>query len=259
MIFEKEKKIVNGMFMNSIDGLLLSPTLDTKSGEHINIFLENDIPVVLFDRYYENARINVVRLEDHDAAYSATKRLIDNGCENLVHLTGNLDACIYKQRLQGFKDAIEDSGLSFSDDMVYSIPLLPEYAVNWIKGLIDKKKMPDGIVCVNDVTALGIMKYLDENTSIKVPDDIAITGFSNEPASDMIKPGLTTVDQHSFEMGRMAARMLLNSIANKEDYLSSQMVVVKSSLLVRGSSEKKYAASKHRKAKKHKKEGQEAV
>lgn len=234
--FEKERKIINGMYMNRIDGLLLSPTLNTQSGTHLDVFIDNEIPVVLFDRYYDNARINIVRLEDRYAAYSATRHLIENGCLDLVHLTGNLDAAIYQQRLQGFKDALIEAGMEFSKDRVYTIPLLPEHAVAWIEKILKENKIPDGIVCVNDVTALGIMKYLDENTSLKVPDDIAITGFSNEPASSIIKPGLTTVDQHSFEMGRMAARMLLNSIENKEDFLSRQTVVVKSSLLVRGSS-----------------------
>ncbi len=234
--FEKEKKIVNGMYMNRIDGLLLSPTLSTRNGDHLEDFIENEIPVVLFDRYYENADINIVRLEDRHAAYSATRHLIENGCRHLVHLTGNLDAAIYQQRLQGFKDAVIESGLEFSGEMVHSIPLLPEYSAVWIEKMLSADKVPDGIMCVNDVTALGIMKYLDENTSLKVPDDIAITGFSNEPASNIVKPGLTTVDQHSFEMGRMAARLLLNSIENKEDFLSKQTIIVKSSLLVRGSS-----------------------
>jgi LacI family transcriptional regulator len=248
--FEKEKELTKAMFMNRIDGLLLSPTLSTQNGKHLEIFFDNEIPVVLFDRYYENARINIVRLEDRNASYSATNHLIENGCRRLVHLTGDLNAVIYKRRLQGFKDALIDNGLEFSDDMVYSIPLLPEHAESWIKELLeDKKNIPDGIVCVNDVTALGIMKYLDANTSLKVPDDIAITGFSNEPASDIIKPGLTTVDQHSFEMGRMAARMLLNSIENKEDFLSSQTLVVKSSLIVRGSSLKKNIEVKDRRTK----------
>lgn len=238
--FEKEKHIIAGMFMNRIDGLLLSPTLGTPSGNHLNIFLDNEIPVVLFDRYYENARINNVMIEDRNAAQMVTEHLIENGCRNLVHLTGNLDAIIYKKRMKGFKEGLISNGLEFNEDMVYSIPLLPDHAVEFIKKLINQKKpLPDAIMCANDVTALAIMKYLDEHTKIKVPDDIAITGFSNEPASSIIKPELTTVDQHSFEMGRKAASMLLDSIESNDDYLSRQTVVVKSRLIIRGSSLKK--------------------
>jgi LacI family transcriptional regulator len=241
--YEKEKQIVEGMFMNRIDGLLMSPSLKTLNGEHLQIFLDNEIPVVLFDRYYENARINIVRLDDRNAAFLATSHLIENGCRRLVHLTGDLNAEIYKERKNGFVDAIKDNGLVFNEDQIHSIRLLPEIAVEWLKNMLNSNKdIPDGIVCTNDVVALGIMKYLDENTSLKVPDDIALTGFSNEPASDIIKPGLTTVDQHSVEMGKMAARMLLNSIESNEDYLSSQTVVVRPSLIVRGSSLKRIHA-----------------
>lgn len=238
--FEKEKEIVNGMFMNRIDGLLLSTTLGTQNGKHLDIFLDSEIPVVLFDRYYENARINIVRLEDRTAAYQVTDHLIKNGCRKLVHLAGNQDSAIYKERKKGFIDALKDNGLKYNGDSVYSIPLLPEYAGDFIKTVLtDKKNIPDGIVCANDVTALKIIKYIDENTSLRIPDDISVTGFSNEPSSSIIKPGLTTVDQHSFEMGKMSARMLINSIENEEDYLSQQTVIVKPSLIVRESSLKK--------------------
>ncbi|MEN8120974.1 MAG: LacI family DNA-binding transcriptional regulator [Bacteroidota bacterium] len=237
--FEKEKHIIEGMFMSRIDGLLLSPTLGTPSGEHLNIFLDNEIPVVLFDRYYENARINKVIIEDRNAAFTITEHLIKNGFKNLIHLTGNQDAVIYKKRLQGFKEAITKYNLPFKEEMVHSIPLLPDQAINFIEKLVESSDpLPDGIVCANDVTALAIMKYLDANTDVKVPEDMAITGFSNEPASSIIKPELTTVDQHSYEMGRKAARMLLDSIESNDDYLSRQTVVVRTRLIVRGSSVK---------------------
>ena len=238
--FEKEKHIVEGMFMSRIDGLLISPTLGTKSGSHLNIFIDNEIPVVLFDRYYENARINNVIIEDRNAAFTITEHLIENGFKNLIHLTGNLEAIIYKKRLQGFKEALVKHGIPFDDKMVHSIPLLPDQAENFIEKLINTSdKLPDGIVCANDVTALAIMKYLDANTKIKVPEDIAITGFSNEPASSIIKPELTTIDQHSYEMGRKASKMLLDSIESNDDYLSRQTVVIRSRLIIRGSSVKK--------------------
>ena len=239
--FKTEKKIVNGLFMNRVDGLLISPSMETVKGEHLNLFYKNKIPVVLFDRYFENGGLSKVIFEDKKGAFDLTRHMIDNGCKRIYHLAGDMDSQIYKQRFLGYKEALLESELEFEDAFMKSTNLHVEDAVAFIKELLeDKKKMPDGIVCANDVTALAIMKYLDEHTDLKVPEDIAIGGFSNEPASEIIKPGLTSVDQHPFRIGKTAAEMLLNFINDKESaFQSSNTVVVKSELIKRGSTQKK--------------------
>ena len=235
--FEKEKNVLESMFKSRIEGLLISPSLKTYDRKYLNVFLDNEIPVVLFDRYYENAKINKVIIDDQKAAYLITEHLINNGCKNLIHITGDLDALIYKNRFQGFKEPLEDNGVPFNDKMVYNIKLLPEFVIEVIKDIIKGSSiMPDGIVCVNDAMALSIMKYLDTYTDIKVPDDLAISGFGNEPASSNIKPELTTIDQSSFKMGMKAAKILIESIECKDDFITRQTVFVPSKIIIRGSS-----------------------
>jgi LacI family transcriptional regulator len=236
-LFSTEKEIVEGLFMNRIDGLLISPAQGTRDGEHLKIFIENNIPVVLFDRYYENSNISKVVLEDRNASYLLTEHLIKQNKSKIFHLTGNLESVMYQERCQGYKNALLKYNVQYDESFVKSIELYPEEAVIAIKSILeDKDNLPDAIVCANDVTALAIMKYLDGNTTIKVPEDIAIAGFSNEPASDIIKPGLTTIDQHSFEMGKASSQMLLEFIHDKDSsYHSSKTIVIKSDLIVRGS------------------------
>ncbi len=239
--FETEKKIVKGLFMNRIDGLLISPTMSTPNAEHLNLYHENKIPVVLFDRYFENGGFSKVIFEDRKGAFDLTQHMIDNNCKKLFHLAGGISSLIYKERFLGYKEALEKNNLEFKDSYVRSSNLNPEDAIRIIKEILEKKDdLPDALVCGNDVSALAIMKYLDENTDLKVPEDIAIGGFSNEPASDIIKPGLTTIDQHSFIIGKTAAEMLLNFINDKEKaFQTSNTVVVRSELIIRGSTKKK--------------------
>jgi LacI family transcriptional regulator len=237
--FEKEKEILEGLFMNRIDGLLISPTQDTRDGEHINQFLQHKIPVVLFDRFYENSNLSKVVIADRKATYLITDHIIKQGKKNIFHLAGNLGSAMYQERCQGYKNALFDNGIPYKKEFVKSIELYADNAVNTIKEILENKKdIPDAIVCVNDVTALAIMKYLMEETQYRIPEDIAIGGFSNEYASDFISPGLTTIDQHPFDIGKTSSEMLFDFI--KDQYsgqLSSKTVVIQPELIVRGSTQ----------------------
>ena len=237
--FEKEKQIVEGMFMNRVDGLLISPTQSTRNGEHLNSFIQSKIPIVLFDRFYENSNLSKVVLADRKAAYILTEHLIKQDKRNIFHLTGNLESVMYKERFAGYKNALLDNGIEFNEDYVKSINLYADDAVEAVKELLDNKNnLPDAIVCVNDVTALAIIKYITENTDYRIPQDIAVAGFSNEPASAIITPGLTTIDQHPFEIGKTSTKMLFEFIKdNFSGQLSSKTVVIQPDLLVRESTD----------------------
>lgn len=239
--FTLEKKIVNGLFMNRVDGLLISASMETPDSKHLNLFYDNMIPIVLFDRYFENGGLSKVIFEDKVGAFNLTQHMINQGCKKIFHLAGRMNSQIYQQRFQGYKKALEKNGLEFDDSFVKSSSLTAEDAVKIVKEILeDKENIPDALVCGNDISALAIMKYLDENTTLKVPEDICIGGFSNEPASDLIKPGLTTVDQNPFMIGKTAAEMLLDFISNKEKaFLSSNTIEIKSNLIIRGSTLKK--------------------
>ena len=235
--FQTEKKIVDGLFMNRVDGLLISSTMATPNGEHLNVFTNNKIPVVLFDRYFENGGFSKVIFEDKKGALDLTQHMIDGGCKKIYHLAGDLKSQIYKQRYLGYREALEKNNLELNESYVIPSALNKEDAIRIIKDILNREEqLPDALVCGNDITALSIMKYLDENTNIKIPKDIMIGGFSNEPASEIIKPGLTSVDQHPFRIGKTAAEMLLNFINDKENaFQSSNTVVIKSELIKRGS------------------------
>ncbi len=237
--FEKEKQIVEGMFMNRVDGLLISPTQSTRNGEHLDSFIQSKIPIVLFDRFYENSNLSKVVLADRKATYILTEHLIKQDKRNIFHLTGNLESVMYRERFSGYKNALLDNGIEFKEDYVKSINLYADDAVEAVKELLENKNnLPDAIVCVNDVTALAIIKYITENTDYRIPQDIAVAGFSNEPASAIITPGLTTIDQHPFEIGKTSTKMLFEFIKdNFSGQLSSKTVVIQPDLLVRESTD----------------------
>ena len=95
----------------------------------------------------------------------------------------------------------------------------------------------DGIFSANDVAAIGAIKYLTNN-NVKIPEDVAIVGFSNEPISTVINPALTTIDQPGFEMGKTATDLLLKHIKNQNGIKKPQTIIMDSNLIERQSSKK---------------------
>lgn len=233
---ETEKKVLKNLFMNRVDGLIISPSIESSTGNHLNIFNNNNIPVVLFDRYFEKGNLNKVIFEDKKGAFDLTQHVIDNNCKRIYHLAGNLNTEIYKQRLKGYKEALQKNDIYFDDSFVKISNLNAQESTEIIKELLkDMENFPDGLICSNDISALSIMKYLEENTNIKVPEDICIAGFSNERASKFIKPSLTTLDQQPFKIGATAAKMLLDFIDDKGSYDQNNTIIIKSSIIKRGS------------------------
>lgn len=231
-----EKEIVKGFFMNRVDGILISPTQSTRNDEHLKIFIDNNIPVVLFDRFYKKSCISKVILDDKKATFNLTEHIIKHGRKNIFYITGNLKSAMYQERFCGYKEALKKHNINIDNSLVKSIDLYPKNAIDVLKEILSNhKNIPDAILCANDVTALAMMKYIEENTNMKVPDDIAIAGFSNELASSVIKPGLTTVNQNSHKIGEESCKMLLNFIENKKDVFPEKEIIIKSELIIRGS------------------------
>ncbi|MEN8138050.1 MAG: LacI family DNA-binding transcriptional regulator [Bacteroidota bacterium] len=231
---EDSEKAINTLFMNRIDGLLISPTQSEKIEEQLKQFTGSDIPVVMFDRYLETSNISKVTIDDRNVTKQLTKYLIETGKKNIYHIAGDLDAIMYRERCEGYKSAIQESDVEFDANKVISVELFPEVAVETFEKIrVDK---PDALICANDVTAIAIIKHINENTDLRIPEDIAITGFSDSPASSIIKPSLTTVNQHPLELGRTAANLLLECIKDADSgSASKKSIVINSDIMIRES------------------------
>jgi LacI family transcriptional regulator len=96
-----------------------------------------------------------------------------------------------------------------------------------------RKPMPDAFFAVNDLTAAQTLMIVKRH-GLKVPGDIAVVGFTNSQIATLTDPGLTSVDQKGYEMGQMAARLLLDRIENLRTPLQTKIIT--SELIIRGSS-----------------------
>mgnify|MGYP001090399514 CR=1 FL=1 len=232
--YHKEVENVQALMSSNIDGFIITMAKTTMNFDHFKNIETIGVPMVFVDRACEDVTADKVLVDDFDGAYKATKHLIDNKCKNIIHLAGPQNLEIGIQRKEGFLAALNDSNIDISD---YCIQICDnhDHALRLIPELLSRHNNIDGIFAVNDLTAVGAMKAV-KSMSKKVPDDIAISGFTNSFISFIADPELTTIDQKGFEMGQHAARMILKRIQSNENYgpvttiLNTELVVRKSSL-----------------------------
>ena len=235
---KKEVSNAKAMFNNRVDGLLVSLAYDTTDIEHFEAFVNRGIPVIFFDRVHEHDQCPNIFIDNYKAAYNITNHLIDQGCNRIVHITGSLLRNVYQQRLSGYKQALADHQLPFSDDMVIVNDLSAASGIAAAKTILNREHLPDGVFVSNDICAISCMLELKRN-GIKIPEDIAVAGFNNDPAACVIEPNLTTIDYRGYEMGEVAAKILIGHLDNKSDMQTTHSLILRSDLIIRGSSLRK--------------------
>lgn len=231
---KQEMSCVNTLFNSRVDGLLVSLAFDTKNMDHFNALLKKNIPVVFFDRVAEcNGCMSVV-IDNYKAGYEATSHLIEQGCRQIVHLGGNMLRNVYADRFRGYKKALADNGIHFDQKLVIISDLSGLAGSEAAIKILKMKPLPDGIFTSNDTSAVAAIVEL-EKAGIKIPDDIAVVGFNNEPISRVVQPNLTTIEYPARQIGEIAATSLINKLKNNQsDILTS--IVLTHSLIIRKSS-----------------------
>jgi LacI family transcriptional regulator len=235
--FKKEEKIAQTLFSNRVDGLILSIGMETKRYEHLKLFSDRNVPMVFFDRVVDEIEAHKISVDDYKGGYKATTHLIKQGAKRIAHIGGPLNLKIYQKRLDGYRAAMKNAGLPIDESMLIHNSLTRADGTKAIKKLFSKKTTPDAIFCANDTTALSAIIYFNEH-AIKVPDDVLIVGFSNEPFSEVVTPSISTIGQPGFEMGQKAADLIIGQIKNKDKPAEFQQIVMPTELIVRQSSVK---------------------
>jgi LacI family transcriptional regulator len=234
----KEATNVATMFNSRVDGLIVSLAFDTNDLSHFDCFFDKGIPVVFFDRVsYGKSSTNVV-IDNFKAGYEATTHLIEQGCKKIAHITGNLSRNVYKDRMKGYRQALMDNKIPFDEQYLIVNNMDEQSAIEAAKTLIEMKPMPDGIFVANDICAAICMQAL-KDAGYAIPGDIAIVGFNNDIISRVADPKITTVNYPGQEMGEVVANVLVNHLDGKANLNATSTIILKSELIVRGSSLKR--------------------
>lgn len=233
----REKKIVNTLAANRVDGVLISISMETTDSEYLQIFKKNGTPLVFFDRHFNIPGNSNVVIDDFQGGFDATEHLILQGCKKIAHFSGPQELEIYKNRYKGYIAALEKYNIELDNNLVIPSKLMELDGIESAKKLLSQPISIDGIFSANDTAAISALQYL-KGEDIKIPEDIAIVGFSNEPISSVIEPSLTTINQPGFEMGKIAANLLLAQINNKSVIIVPEIIILKPVLIKRNSSKR---------------------
>lgn len=234
--YTREIDSVNALVASRVDGLLISISKETEDYAHLVDLDKRGIPIVFFDRVCDEIQTHKVIIDDEEGAFKATEHLLQQGRRKVAHLAGPLNLLIGQNRLKGYKSALAKYGVPFDDRLVIQCDTF-EKAIKDTPGLLQDYPDLDAVFAVNDETAAGCLREV-KRAGYRVPADISIIGFTNGRISSITDPQLSTVDQHGFEMGQEACRLLLKRFTTKfEDYLP-ETSIIPSSLVVRESSEK---------------------
>jgi len=234
---EKECKIAHTFFANRVDGLIVSTGMETKSIDHLKLFSDRKIPIVFFDRVVDEIESHKIVVDDYGGGFRATQHLIGEGAKNIAHIGGPLNLKIYEYRQKGYCDALKAAGLKVNESLIINNSLSREEGTKAIEKLMQNTVKPDAVFCANDTSALSVIIYLKEN-GIKVPQDIAIVGFSNEPFSEVVTPSISTVKQPGFMMGQKAAQLIIQQILHDNVNPDFKTIVMPTELIIRDSSKR---------------------
>jgi len=220
----REVLIAQTFLANRVDGLLASFSKNTHDFSHFQQILDNEIPLVFFDREREELHADSVIVDDYSGAYNAVTHLISKGCRKIAFFSAPQHLVLGKNRLEGYKAALEHHGISYNTDLVYACDTFDQ-AEKISRSILKKHDRPDAIFAVNDLTAIGAMKVAKQ-LGLKIPDDIKFVGFENSRSAWICEPELTTIDQFGFELGKKATELLLSRIRlNSFDYKTEKQIV----------------------------------
>ena len=235
---EKEIASAKTMFNNRVDGLLVSLAYNTEDLSHFDIFQKKNIPVIFFDRVMEDEHYTNIIIENKKAAYDATTHLIEQGCKKIVHITASSKQNVYKNRLDGYKQALADHRLKFDQKNVISGNLSLEAGEAAAELILKMKPLPDGVFVANDNCAVGCMIVL-KKAGIRIPEDVAFVGFNNDAVSKVIEPNLTTINYPGYEMGEVAAQNLINHLNGASNIETTNTIILRSEFIIRDSSKRR--------------------
>ncbi len=207
----QEKDNVDILLRSGVDGIALSLSRNTQNVDHILRLRKKGIPVVLFNRIIPGRGFSTVSLDDFNGARKATGYLIQSGRRKIAYIGGPEVILLAKMRREGFEDAMRESSLDIKSEWIFESNFSFEDGFSFAEEMLGRKEHPDAIFCVCDQVAFGVMDCLKRN-GIRIPDDIAVAGFTNETVSSLTEPPLTTVSQPMDEMGKKIAGLLIGHI-----------------------------------------------
>ena len=230
---ETEVANVHAFITNWVDGLLICHSKETSTFDHIKLNLKRGIPIIQFDRVCEELNTSKVLLDDVTGAQLVTEHLLNQGYKRIVVLLGPAKLYVSKKRLEGYLKALAKFNIEVDRSLICHTDLTKKSILNHVDRFLEEDKTVDAFFCISDIGAVSIIVHL-KSKGIKIPQQIGVAGFGNEPSGEIIEPSLTSFNPKTYKCGETVAQMFFDQISAGEEFVA-QTSTVKGELIIRGS------------------------
>lgn len=219
---QKEIEAIHTLISTRVAGILVGVSKQTSDLQHLKEVLDSGIPLILYDRPCPSLKCDQVVSDDYMGAYNAVEYLLQTGCKRVMCLTSSMQLEVSRRRYQGWRDALQHYGLPTSEDGVVECDTRMKAIVD-TPLILQSDNKPDAFFCVNDDCAAGVL-HAAKILGVRIPEDLAICGFSDAPICRATMPMLTTVQQHGAEIGKRAMTKLLSRLDGDDRLPKTEMV-----------------------------------
>lgn len=238
--FENEIDNAESLLNSRVCGLIVSLAMETQDYDHFTPFIENGTPLIFVDRVPDSLDTYKVIIDNFAAGFNATQHLIEQGCKRIAILCGATHQNVYRDRLKGYLEALKRHNLPVDESLIVKGKALStEEGFNLARQLLALPSPPDGVFSTNDTAAVSVIRYA-KSIGIKIPEELAVIGFNDDPVCQIVEPQLSSVVHPAMEMGKNTVNLVLNLIkGNTTQTNDSKTITLETELVLRASSLRK--------------------
>lgn len=233
---EVEEKLINTLINHKVSGIIISSNKESKNIAPLQKALESGIKVVQFDNILSGIDTSCVLNNDFEASKATVLHMLRQGYRRIALFCGTLTSNIYQGRKAGYLEAHKEFGIKPIEEIFFHHTNTRKEGEEAARCIINGDFNVDAIFSTGDYAALGASLVL-KDAGIKIPEEMGLAGYANEPFTEFVCPSITSFDQNSKEIGRLAANQILKEIEN-EDTPHIQ-TIVQGDLILRASTQRR--------------------
>ncbi|MBW8034910.1 MAG: LacI family transcriptional regulator [Planctomycetes bacterium] len=217
-----------------VEGLIICPA--GEQSEHLKAILRIELPMVIVDRHFPELECPYVVSDNYKGSFEAVSYFIENNHRIIAFIQGRLHTSVNNDRVRGYRDALKKHNIPFDEAFIVGDSFGERNGYVGAKMLLNRASRPTAIIAASNLISLGAMRAIYEE-GLKIPDEISMISFDDQPYSDYLATPMTTVAQQTTEMGQIAFKLLMSQI-NLERPRDTEGVVLSTELKIRKSVKK---------------------
>ena len=233
--YEHEKRNIENLVNMRVEGIIACLSQETTDFSHISALKDINMPLILFDRVCLTDQFSSVIADGAQSAQIATQHLLDNGSKRVAFIGGANHLDIVKRRKHGYLEALRENRIPIEKELVVCRKIDYEEGKIATETLLSLPQPPDAILAMNDTLAFAAMEVI-KNHGLRIPNDVAIIGYTDEQHANYVEPKLSAVSHQTYKMGETACQLLIDQIKGDK---TIKQVTIPTHLQIRESSIKK--------------------